>query len=297
MRPGRAGLGATALALLLLLGASGARAEIRLQTPPEAGLGEPFVAVLVSDEAFSLTVFHWLDSDIPAQAERTAGGWRAEALLGTDVGRDKPGLREVRAAATVGGRRTVRTAQVRIAARDYPEQALTLPEGMVSPSARDSERIARDRTETEQALATLTERRGWRLPLARPTQGEVGSQYGLRRVLNGKPRSPHRGVDFRAAEGQSVQSVADGTVVLRADHFYAGQCVYVDHGQGVVSAYFHLSRALVVEGQEVARGEAVGLAGATGRATGPHLHFALCLRGRCVDPLPLFEGGGEVQGD
>ncbi len=227
---------------------------------------------------------------------RTPHGWLAEVLLGTDVGKDKAGTRELLVSAKSGGRNVAERAQVEIAARDYPVQNLTLPEGMVSPSQKNLERIAAEREETKAALAAMTPLRSWRLPLARPVPGDTGSVYGLKRVLNGKPRSPHRGVDFRASEGQSVRSVADGVVVLTADQFYAGRCVYVDHGEGVVSAYFHLSRVSVATGSRVGRGEQVGLAGASGRATGPHLHFALCLQGRCVDPLPLMDGGAGTPG-
>jgi len=292
VRPGLRRLWVVLLVLLALpvLPAAGAR----LAVPAAAGLGEPFVAALTAAEELSGVVFHWQGADIPAPARRTAAGWRAEVLLGTDVGKDVPGAFEVRAAFALGGARQEAHALVRIAPRRYPEQALTLPEAMVTPSAPNRERIAHERAETERTLAVMSPAQGWRLPLARPVPGEVGSVYGLRRVLNGKPRSPHRGVDFRAAEGQSVLAVAEGTVILSAEHFYAGRCVYVDHGQGVVSAYFHLSRALAAQGQRVARGQAVGLAGASGRATGPHLHFALCLQGRCVDPLPLLEGGAAV---
>lgn len=290
MRGGRTTLAAVMFAALLLCAADPAKAGPALQAPASVGLGEPFVAVLTSDEDFSGATFTWLGASVPAQAKRTARGWQAEVLLGTDVGKDKSGTKELGVAARNNGKPFAATAKVEVAARDHPKQELSLPEGMVSPSEKNLERIARERKDTDAALATMTPRGLWTLPLARPVPGETGSVYGLRRILNGKPKSPHRGVDFRASEGQNVRSVADGMVVLKADQFYAGQCVYVDHGQGVVSAYFHLSRVNVAPGQHVRRGESIGLAGASGRATGPHLHFALCLQGRCVDPLPLMDG-------
>jgi murein DD-endopeptidase MepM/ murein hydrolase activator NlpD len=100
--------------------------------------------------------------------------------------------------------------------------------------------------------------------------------------------SPHGGADFAADLGTPVRSAADGTVVMVANHFFGGNAVFVDHGDGLVSQYFHLSRALVREGQEVARGAVVGEVGATGRATGPHLHFGLRWRGARVNPVLLL---------
>lgn len=285
-----AALAAVMFTVLLLCAAGQARAGLTLQAPSSVGMGEPFVAVLTSGAEFSGATFTWLGTSVPAQVKRTAHGWQAEVLLGTDVGKDKSGTKELGVVARSNGKPFAATAKIEVEARDYPKQELRLPEGMVSPSEKNLERIARERKDTDAALAAMTPRGSWTLPLARPVPGETGSAYGLRRILNGKPKSPHRGVDFRASEGQNVRSVADGVVVLKADQFYAGQCVYVDHGQGVVSAYFHLSRVNVAYGQHVRRGEPIGLAGASGRATGPHLHFALCLQGRCVDPLPLMDG-------
>jgi len=95
-------------------------------------------------------------------------------------------------------------------------------------------------------------------------------------------------VDYRAAEGTPVKAAADGTVVLSADHYFAGRCVYLDHGGGVVSVYLHLSKRLVEEGDVVSAGDVIGLSGRSGRVTGPHLHFGLCLQGMMVNPEPLL---------
>lgn len=135
--------------------------------------------------------------------------------------------------------------------------------------------------------------RMWRLPLVRPVQGKVLSVYGAQRILNGKPKNPHRGLDFRSPMGNPVKCVAAGRVILVGDHYYAGNSVYVDHGNGVVSMYFHLSEPMVKEGDEVKRGQTVGLTGMTGRATGPHLHFSLSVLGELVDPAPLFTANAD----
>jgi murein DD-endopeptidase MepM/ murein hydrolase activator NlpD len=179
-------------------------------------------------------------------------------------------------------------ASVRVSRFDYPVQRLTLPKRMVELSPEDAERVRRENRE----LAPLWKSRGSRrfaLPLAPPLDPlPKGGRFGHRRVINGQPRSPHGGADFDAPEGAPVRAVGDGTVALVADHFFSGRAVFLDHGDGLVSQYFHLSRVDVAQGQELRRGERIGAVGSTGRATGPHLHFGTRFRGARVDPLLLL---------
>jgi len=177
---------------------------------------------------------------------------------------------------------------VRVSRFDYPVQKLTLPRRMVDLSAADLERVRRENRE----IARLWKPRGPRrfgLPLEAPLDPlPEGGRFGHRRVINGSPRSPHGGADFSVPEGTPVRAAADGTVVMVADHFFGGNAVFVDHGDGLVSQYFHLSRASVREGQQLGRGAVLGAVGATGRATGPHLHFGVRFRGARVDPQLLL---------
>jgi phosphatidylserine decarboxylase len=179
-------------------------------------------------------------------------------------------------------------AHVRVGRFDYPVQKLTLPRSMVELSPENLARVKRENLE----MARLWKSRGPRrftLPLGPPLDPlPEGGHFGNRRVINGEVFSPHGGADFTADLGTPVRATADGTVVMVANHFFGGNAVFVDHGDGLVSQYFHLSRALVREGQEVARGAVVGEVGATGRATGPHLHFGLRWRGARVNPALLL---------
>lgn len=170
---------------------------------------------------------------------------------------------------------------------DRPEERLTLPERMVSP--RKKSVLKRIKREAKQ-LRAIYERRSWPAKaqsFSLPVPQEISSVFGLKRILNGKPRSPHSGTDFRSPRGTVVRAPADGIVVLTADLFYTGRTVVLDHGDGLVSLYAHLSTFGCVVGQHLARGDSLGQVGSTGRSTGPHLHWGVRLRGIRVDPMSL----------
>ena len=178
---------------------------------------------------------------------------------------------------------------VRVTRFDYPVQKLTLPSHMVDLSPADLERVRRENRE----MARLWKARGPRrfsLPLEAPLDPlPEGGRFGHRRIINGSPRSPHGGADYSVPFGTPVRAAAEGTVVMVADHFFGGNAVFVDHGDGLVTQYFHLSRVDVREGQPLARGATLGAVGATGRATGPHLHFGVRFRGARVEPALLLD--------
>lgn len=189
-----------------------------------------------------------------------------------------------------GGKETVWQRSVMIVARTYPRQKLNLPSKMVTPPAAELERIKAEGTRTRKARNTWSDQRLWQLPFHRPVEGKTTSAYGLQRVLNGKPKNPHRGLDLRAPTGTAVKAVAQGRVILAESHYYAGNSMYIDHGNGVISLYFHLDRFEVFQGDIVKRGQIIGRAGSTGRSTGPHLHLSISVQGQLVDPAQLFKG-------
>lgn len=155
-------------------------------------------------------------------------------------------------------------------------------------SPTDTERVRRENLE----VAALWKRSGPRrfaLPLKTPLDPlPPGGRFGARRIVDGEPRSPHGGADYGASEGTAVRAAADGVVALVADHFFSGRSVFVDHGDGLVSMYFHLSRVDVEIGREIREGDVVGAVGSTGRAKGPHLHFGVRWHASRVDPALLF---------
>lgn len=181
------------------------------------------------------------------------------------------------------------TNSVLVVRKEYPVQKLTLDPKYVTPPPEEKERIERERKLINQALATLSPERYWVLPLSRPVPGSLSSTFGMRRTLNGATKSTHRGLDFGAKAGDPVAACADGKVVLTGEFYYAGNCVIVDHGLGVLTTYMHLSAIDARQGQMLRRGDILGKVGSTGRSTGPHLHLSLNVLGTGVNPQTVLE--------
>jgi len=171
--------------------------------------------------------------------------------------------------------------------KSRPEEHLSLPKRMVSPSAEDLARISREGALLNETFTGLTPRL-W-TTFQRPVDGPVSSVFGKRRYMNGEPKSPHSGTDFRGSAGTPVHAISSGRVALVSEMFYTGQTVVIDHGEGLYSLYAHLSKVLVEEGHEVLKGDVLGKVGSTGRSTGPHLHLTVKLLGERVDPLALLD--------
>lgn len=210
----------------------------------------------------------------------------AVALL--PVGLDVPAGDYPVLAATVDlqGRTTATELTLRVNYKQRPEEHLTLPKGMVTPIKKDVVRINRESSLLKETFA-LRSVRLW-TTFERPVDGLISSVFGKRRTMNGKPKSPHSGTDFRSPTGTPVRSISNGRVALVADLFYTGQTVVVDHGEGLFSLYGHLSKVLVKEGHELLVGEVLGEVGSTGRSTGAHLHLTVRLLEERVDPLALL---------
>jgi len=176
--------------------------------------------------------------------------------------------------------------------KSYPVQRLTLADDkMVNPPPAELERIDREMALMKAQYDLYTPLTASPFPLAVPAAGRVSSNFGLRRILNGEPRSPHAGLDIAAKLGDPVTAPAPGHISLTGSFYFNGNTIFVDHGGGLVSMVCHLSAIDVHDGDTVTRGQRIGRVGATGRATGPHLHWSVSLNGERVDPkaaLALF---------
>lgn len=170
--------------------------------------------------------------------------------------------------------------------KTYTSQHITLKnKRMVNPEKRDMERIGREQRRIKQALATWNEATPDSLRFSLPVEGPVSSPFGLRRFFNEQARKPHSGLDLAAAEGTPITAPAGGRVVDTGDFFFNGNTVLIDHGQGLVTMYCHMSRVDVKPGQVVTGGDVIGAVGKTGRVTGPHLHWGVSLNDARVDPM------------
>jgi len=278
------------LFLLVVLFPGEALAGANVQYPSSVGAGSPFVIRVTSSVPLTGVSVEWQGRSIPLDVALWNNHYVALGLFGTQTGKVKPGLHTMKVTVNSNGTRRRVSLSIRVTPVKYREDHLTLPESMVTPPANVLARIAKERKAVGKALSTVTLSREWGLPLARPVDGIVTSPYGRRRILNKKPRTPHGGMDFRAAAGNPVRAALPGRVVLAGDHYFAGKSVYVDSGGGVISHYFHLDSIGVREGDRVKRGAVIGKSGMTGRSTGPHLHFGLSLSGQLVNPEPLFDG-------
>ncbi len=170
----------------------------------------------------------------------------------------------------------------------YREQRLTVNKSYVDPNPEQLERIFAERKIIDGALRNFREAEGKVLQIPAPVSGPRSASFGLRRYFNDQPRSPHSGMDIAAAAGTDVVVPANGVVSATGDYFFNGNTVIVDHGQGFVTLYCHLSAIDVDEGQAIETGERLGKVGATGRVTGPHLHFGTYLNGNAIDPALLL---------
>ena len=220
------------------------------------------------------------------------GTWRALVAVPLDT---VAGTHElVVQAADAAGATAAATASLNIESGRFQTRRLRVAERYADPPASVIERISREARTLEELFADPRPERFWRGAFNMPVPGPPTSSYGRLTMLNGKPGSRHQGADFRAPLGTPVTAPNAGVVVLATDLYYAGGAVVLDHGQGLVSLFAHLSQIGVAVGDRVEQGDELGRAGATGRVTGPHLHWAMRLYGTSVDPLSVAVAVAEL---
>lgn len=265
------------LATLLLAASLAASLELR---PPAARPGD---AVLLEVQGVEAEPVATVDGR-PVRFWRAGAGWRALAGLPVEL---KPGAHAVSARA---GGLTLR-AELTIVDPAFATKSLTLPPKLVEAPASERGRIAADQRAFDAAFSRPFAPPGFEEPFEPPLRTEVTGGYGDRRTYNGRQQGQHYGIDLDAAMGTPILAANDGVVAMVRDTYYAGLAVVLWHGADLYSAYFHLSRADVKPGQPVRRGQPIAAAGASGRATGPHLHWGIKVAGRWVDPESVIRLG------
>jgi murein DD-endopeptidase MepM/ murein hydrolase activator NlpD len=224
---------------------------------------------------------------LPVMVVGDARGWTAVVGIALAA---KPGKATIEIE-RAGGRAESRAFVVQPAR--YAEQRLKVAPGHVELSPEDLARYEREREHLAEVAATFSDVAPSSLRLAQPVPGTRSSSFGLRRVFNGQSRNPHSGMDIAAASGTPVAASAGGRVIDTGDYFFNGKTVWLDHGAGLLTMYCHLDSIAVSAGDVVAAGARIGTVGATGRVTGPHLHWSVSLNRAMVDPA-LFVVDGDA---
>jgi hypothetical protein len=187
---------------------------------------------------------------------------------------------------------------IQVMPKSYPEQRIKMKEKKyVSPNPEQLARINRESGHILKQFKVWRDTADVALNLAWPVEGRLSSPFGLRRFFNDKARKPHSGIDIAAPEGTDIRMPADGQVIDTGDYYFNGNTVFIDHGQGMISMFCHLSKIAVQEGQTLRRGDKIGEVGQTGRVTGPHLHWSLSLNENRVDPMLFLPPVTESQPD
>jgi murein DD-endopeptidase MepM/ murein hydrolase activator NlpD len=203
---------------------------------------------------------------------------------------EEPGIYELAfRGASASGRPVVGSRAVTVNGKEFPEEHLTVASKYVKPPKEVEERLSRERKRLKELYRNRRPDVVDSGPFVRPVPGEPTSTFGKRRFFNGEPRSPHPGVDLRAATGTPVRCTGPGLVVLSEDLYYSGNTVLVDHGGGLFTIYAHLSEIRAEAGETIEAGRVIGLSGATGRVTGPHLHWGAKIGNRPFDPQALLD--------
>jgi len=225
--------------------------------------------------------------DAPAQASlggnrvlvmREGNGW--VALVGIPLS-TKPGSK-LRVEVQYPDKR--RRLEIAVLRKKYPRQELSMAPEQAELPPEQLARYEEERKHIQEVLRTFSETGPASFAMQQPTPGRRSGSFGLRRVINGVARSPHSGMDIAAAEGTPVSAASTGRVIDTGEYLFLGRTVILDHGQGLLSLYSHLSEVSAAPGESVPAGAAIGKVGATGRATGPHLHFSVYLNAAAVDP-------------
>ncbi|MDT7040919.1 M23 family metallopeptidase [Candidatus Nitronereus thalassa] len=209
-------------------------------------------------------------------------------LLGLDM-QDRPGQHDLVIQVEYPDRQEEHKVTILLMKEDYKVQHLKLPKKMVDLDSKTLARVKKESKVLHQAFDSVVPKPLWRTGFIEPVQGRVSGRFGSRRVINGQSKRPHSGEDIAAPNGTPVVAMNSGVVRLTMDHFFTGKGVVLDHGLGLFSMYFHLADVDVSQGQMVEKGQTIGKVGATGRATGPHLHWGVRLNGSRIDPYSLLK--------
>jgi murein DD-endopeptidase MepM/ murein hydrolase activator NlpD len=260
--------------------------SVRVQ-PDQLVNGSPVLFSVKSAKPLSSLTANWLGQPLAFSFDLKDKTWYA---LGGVALKTKPGIYTLKLTGT--SRQAAEIAlekRIPVRAGKYRKIAIQVARKFTEPSAEQLHKIAEDKSTKQAAFGKSDPEREWSGNFAAPVEAAISDTFGTQRTFNGHVQSTHQGLDFAAGTGTPVEAVNAGTILLAGPLYFEGNCVVIDHGQGLQTIYMHLSEIAVKQGDRVERGQKLGLVGGTGRATGPHLHLAVRWRGEYLDPATLLK--------
>ncbi|HEX8031102.1 MAG TPA: M23 family metallopeptidase [Vicinamibacterales bacterium] len=253
--------------------------------------GEVVVLTSIGDARSESVRVHAFKHWFPAYQEGEA--W--SAMIGIDLD-TRPGTYQIEVESRVDGQIVHQSYPLQVQAKNFRTRRLTVNEAFVTPPKSEEARIEREAALLAETWTSTSAVRLWTTTFVRPVPQAANSAFGTRSIFNGKPRNSHGGADFLSPAGTPIHAPNAGRIAVARDLYFSGNTVIIDHGLGVFSTMAHLSRIDVREGDAVVPGQILGLVGATGRVTGPHLHWAVRVGDARVDPLSLLWAVGQERG-
>ena len=272
-----------------MLPASAATWTVRAQ-PARLVNGGPVLFVVKPPAKVESVTGTWLGHQLTFSYDASTKTWFALAGVSIETNPGKYVLELSAQRAATKALSTV-THTLAVARAHYPQikVELTVEKKFTEPTPEQQEQIAEGVKVKQDYLSRVTPTREWDGNFTAPADATISDVFGSQRIFNGKANSPHLGLDFRVPTGTPVAAMNAGIVLLARFLYYEGGFVVIDHGQGFLTLYLHLSEFKVKEGDQVKRGQIIGLSGGTGRATGPHLHVAVRWQGTYLDPAGLMQ--------
>lgn len=248
--------------------------------------GAPMVIRVIPPVRLESLSGKWFEHDVFFDYDTATKSWDGIAGISVETG---PGTYTLTLrGTTAAGKEISFLKKIRVRAAKYPSVAVTVAPKFTEPSAEQLQQINQDKALKQEIFQHMEPEREWAGAFRAPVHASVSGVFGTRRTFNGKVQSTHQGLDFAAPQGTPVSALNAGTVLLARPMYFEGNCVVLDHGQGLLTLYLHLSEIKVKEGDRVVAGQELGLSGASGRATGPHLHVAVRWQGIYLNPATLL---------
>jgi murein DD-endopeptidase MepM/ murein hydrolase activator NlpD len=254
--------------------------------PAQLVNGTPVVIEVAPPVRLTALSAKWLEHEVLFSYDAATKAWYGIAGVSLET---RPGVYALELKGTTSRSAEITFSQnITVRAAKYPSIAVTVAKRFTEPSKEELDRIHQDKTVKQDVFQHSDREREWSGKFLAPVDVPISDAFGTRRTFNGKVQSMHEGLDYAAPTGTPVSAVNSGTVLLAGPLYFEGNCIVLDHGQGLLTLYLHLSEIRVKQGERIARGQEIGRSGGTGRATGPHLHLAVRWQGIYLNPATLL---------